>query len=404
MSISAVQIPGAVDFSTNVLKGYTHADVTGETSKFNSMDATLKVLERTKANATATIGFYIKTTYNLNNEVRVQQSVSDASDDMWAIFDVSGSLRFKGTGGSTSATKSFRVADNGNETEESPQPTITTSYNLPTFTNKVVPIKMISFQSDLSASPGSLGLPTLRFDTFNANGSVNTDISGTVNTTGATVIQNAFQFQLVLSSNDSGNITCVSALADGRIHRLKLSTTEDLNLSQAVGFSLGTSDTFLSYTNPVNSGGDILETNIVPSKIGGVDNMTPITEINALSPVTTLRDAINALYSNQNVLTSWQFTFNKQTFSDNDGNGNYINQITRHARYSDWKNEISGKTFFKSGGSTSIVTQNSTNLSLSIEGIKGMNTATVNEQSDAQTYSLFATAEPIFGVVTQTGI
>lgn len=316
MSLTAVQLPGTMSITTATMLDATHSSVqtAAPTSDLSLNNA--KTI-RTSYDATVTnIQYYIQVDANINSLIFYKNnnitggggySASDASgDDIWGM---KGLTLTNGSG--TNILK-----------------------NLPTFTNKEVLIKKVSLYA---VNDGS-------HNNFSYNPYKDGSYTGAVSVTSAGLFySNAFDIKMKMSSNSYGVINSVSTLYynNSAFDSLLFSTSEELDFAQTIGFDY---DTAFSYTNPEADTRDTLFFDLS-------DNM-----LNTNGALSTKLSAVNSLYNNTNMISSFSIAFDAVTASDH-------SVIAKHARAVGWDLTNSG-VYFSNGDK--IVTDTAYSLSLTM--------------------------------------
>jgi hypothetical protein len=207
--------------------------------------------------------------------------------------------------------------------------------NLPTFTNKEVLIKKVSLYSVNDGSHNNFSYNLYKDGTFIGT-------AQTVTSAGL-FYSNAFDIKMKMSSNSYGVINSVSTLYynNSAFDSIRFSAGEELDFAQTIGFDY---DTAYSYTAPGTETHDTLYFDLSDSML------------NSNGALSTKLSAVNSLYNNTNMISSFSIAFDAVTASDH-------SVIAKHARAKGWDGSETG-TYFSAG--EKIVTDTAYSLSLTM--------------------------------------
>jgi hypothetical protein len=345
--VSAFRFPGSVSLTTTTLTNV--ADINSSYLPDANIGAYSSTIARQKANLAITIKYYIQADYNLNSLIGYQASASDATDDQWS-FSATGDLVI------AKATAS------------------NVSYNLPIIpAGTKVLIKKVGVET-------KSGFVPLTYSFINNSDQESSPVTVTA-VEPISALSEAFLLYATLTSNTSGVITATAAFENnptynsGSFKSLKISVAENILEAQIVSFGYNSP---IQHTVATQTDADTLTATIDAAFINAQAG-------DQTGDIATKLGQIAGVYNNQNVLSTWSFTFTAQPLTSQD------NAISKHARNVPW---TPGGTYFTAG--QKIVTSTAKNLTLNVTDVTGA-TVTLIGSTDAA-----GDATDVYGVLQQT--
>ena len=293
MAVNIAGFPGTLSMTatelTTVASFYADdSKVIQDTFDFYNLEA-----DRTGDISEKSVTYYIEVTTDINASItrHPQGTIVDAdgnttADDTWSLAEL---------------------------TFNSSNQNLTVAYNLPTFTNVVVPIKRYT--------------ANIRGDDVSWNYIDVANSGGHIDTSGAQSIP-IFDLDLKLSSNTAGNISSVtSAFYDYSGNGFRVEAPEQIALAQLL--TLDFSGLYNVTAMPTDAG-DINKTRDILSY-----DISAAT-LNSNQAITDRHTAVQNLYSGNSIFSDWSITISAQSAAGRPA-GDY-NALTQYARNKDWGN------------------------------------------------------------------
>lgn len=331
-TISAVQFPGYLSTTeTSLTPAHTLTDssfvITDDYTMYNST-----INRSGTVTVNSNIEYYIQVTGNLNSAIGYvsdPQTDQNVLDDVWTLNRLYASINPVGTIGSTFDVSSIE-------------------YNLPQISNVRVPIMDIEMRISNDFSGNSYVEWKWKDDTdYNTV----TDTSGS----SGSLIGKIFDLDILFNSDASGVITAETQYYDASGSGITVRIPETLDYAQLLSVGYGTS---LVREDVTTTSSDRL----VVGTSASIMNAITGTDVKAK------RDAVDALYTDKNILREWTIQIDAQ-----DASSSTINNITNYARLNDWTASNYG---FETG--TRIVASTSDNLSISMTGMDNIDGNSTN--------------------------
>lgn len=328
-TITANVFPGSLSMTEYTLT--TASSLTNDSSwvvqdSFNYYNAEY---DRTGVVVTANITYYIQITADIKSHIshHAANTIQDAdgnltADDTWSLTAIN-----------------YASTDSG----------LDVSFNLPTFTDKLVPLKnyYAKMMNDNSANTGV----EWQYD-GDATWNSFSEASGNI-------MAHVFDLDIKLSGNTDGLLSATCQFYDASGDGFKVRVPENIAFAQVL--SLDFSDIYSVETAPADASA-INQTSdtLTYATISASD----LNSQGATKAITIKRNAVVDLYAGQHIFTAWGVAFDAQDASGR-AVGNY-NAITKYARDNDWTTAAYG---FNTGDR--IVAETPKSFSLSVDDMSG---------------------------------
>ena len=328
-TITANVFPGSLSMTEYTLT--TASSLTNDSSwvvqdSFNYYNAEY---DRTGVVVTANITYYIQITADIKSHIshHAANTIQDAdgnltADDTWSLTAIN-----------------YASTDSG----------LDVSFNLPTFTDKLVPLKnyYAKMMNDNTANTG------VEWQ-YNDDGNQWNSFSEASGNTMAHV----FDLDIKLSGNTDGLLSATCQFYDVSGTGFNVRVPENIAFAQVL--SLDFSDIYSVSTAPA----DASAINQTSDTLTYATISASALNSQASAAITTKRNAVVDLYAGQHIFTAWGVAFDAQDASGR-AVGNY-NAITKYARDNDWTTAAYG---FNTGDR--IVAETPKSFSLSVDDMSG---------------------------------